>query len=58
MELLELQARLAGAEIRDHSRMARKGEDPYGEMLKWREMMRQMDEALSRHPEKFFNRPL
>lgn len=57
-ELVMFQARLAGADVKDRPRKARKGEDPYGEMLKRREMMKQMDEELSRHPEMFFNKPL
>lgn len=51
------QARLAGADVKDRPRRARRGEDPYGEMLKRREMMRQMDEEFRKNPEQFLNKP-
>lgn len=57
-EQVMFQARLAGADVKDRPRRARRGEDPYGEMLKRREMMRQMDEEFRKNPEQFLNKPL
>lgn len=57
-EQIKFQARLAGTKVEDRPRRARQSDDPYGEMLKRREMMRQMDAEFRKNPEQFLNKPL
>ena len=52
------QARLAGADVKERPRKARKGQDPYGDILERRERMKRMDEEFGKNPDKFLNKPL
>jgi hypothetical protein len=52
-EQIKLQARLAGAEVKDGPRRRRKGEDPYGDMLARRQKMKALGAEFQKDPAYF-----